>query len=67
MILEVGRPGHLEDGVGVLLCFTYCFAMPRFWGEKFYILVRLTILVIDFSGFKILWEWGGCTEVGLHR
>ena len=24
-------PGRLEVGVRVLLCFTYCFAMPRFW------------------------------------
>ena len=30
-ILEVGHPGCLEVGVRVLLCFTYHFAMPRFW------------------------------------
>ena len=33
MILEVGHPGHLRVGVRVLLCFTYHFAMPKFWKE----------------------------------
>ena len=32
-ILEISRPGHLKVGVRVLLCFTYHFAMPKFWKE----------------------------------
>ena len=65
-ILEVGHPGHLKVGVRVLLCFTYCFAMPGFWGEKFCVLGEIGDPGDQFLGF--LNSLGvGCTEVGLRR
>ena len=30
----ISCPGRLKVGVRVLLCFTYCFAMSKFWGGK---------------------------------
>ena len=48
MIQAINRPGCLKVGVKVLLCFAYRFVMPTF---KFVILVRLAIMVINFSGF----------------
>ena len=50
-IQVINFPGHLKVGVRVLLCFTYCFVMPKF---KFVNLVRLAIVAIDFLGFQIL-------------
>ena len=47
-ILEVGRPGHLKVGVRVLLCFTYRFVMPGFWGEKFCILGEIGDRLLGF-------------------
>ena len=63
VIQAINCPGRLKVGVRVLLCFTYHFAMPKlffFRGEKFVLLVRLAIVVIDFSGFQIFFFLGGC-------
>ena len=48
VIQVINCSGHLKVRVRVLLCFTYCFVMPKF---KFVILVRLTIMAIGFLGF----------------
>ena len=56
-IQAISCPGHWKVGVRVLLCFTYCFAMPKFWGT-FVLLVRLAIMSIDFLGFQIMWGCG---------
>ena len=56
-IQAINCPGRLRVGVRVLLHFTYHFVMPKFWGT-FVLWVRLVIVVIDFSGFQILWGCG---------
>ena len=34
MIQAISCPGRLKVGVRVLLCFTYRFVMPKFWGGE---------------------------------
>ena len=50
----INRFGRLKDGLRVLLCFAYRFAMSTF---KFVILVRLAILAINFW-FLNFWGCG---------
>ena len=63
-ILEAGCHCRFEVGLRVLLCFTYRFLMPRFFGREFCTLVRLVTLAIDFSGFQNCLRVVGVLKLG---
>ena len=67
-MLVISRPGRLKVEVRVLLCFTYRFAMPKFWGGGICTFGQIGDCGGRFLRFPNYFLGGvGCTEVGLHR